>query len=155
MVEHKDKKLRTAWYSKPADTDLMLSFRSRAPKLYKRNIIEGTACRINNTTSSWNKFHYSLVSAKCIFGKNQYPPPYYDPIVENAISKVFTQKEQRATDAKLKERKSSPTLLMEYRGHISDRFSRIIRKEDHRSMRSVYHTENENCLTFFEEQDTR
>ena len=63
-----------------------------------------------------------------MFEKNQYPPPYYDPIVGNAISKMFTQKEQRATEAKLKKRKSRPTLLMEYRGHISDRFSRSIRK---------------------------
>ena len=63
-----------------------------------------------------------------MFEKNQYPPPYYDPILENAISKIFTQKEQRVTDAKLKKMKSRPTLLMEYRGHISDRFSRSIRK---------------------------
>ena len=124
MVE---RKLSTAWYSKPTDTGLMLYFRACAPKLYKRNIIEGTVCRINNTTSSWNKFHDALVSAKCMFERNQYQPPFYDPIVENAISKMFTQKEQRATDAKLKERKSRPTLLMEYRGHISDRFSRSIR----------------------------
>ena len=75
------------------------------------------------------KFYDALVSAKCMFEKTQYPPPYYDPIVnENAISKRFSQKEQRATDAKFKERKSRPTLLMEYRGHISDRIRRSIRK---------------------------
>ena len=38
-----------------------------------------------------------------MFEKNQYPPPYYEPIVENTISKKFTQKEQHDTDAELKE----------------------------------------------------
>ena len=120
MGERNDGKLSTAWYSKPTDTDLMLSFRACAPKQYKRNFIEGTVCRVNNTTPSWNDFHDALVSAKDMFEKNQYPPPYYEPIVENTISKIFIQKEQQATDAKLKkssgdpqERKARPTLLME------------------------------------------
>ena len=62
---------------------------------------------------------------------------------------MFTQKEQRATDAELKEssgdnrglgsskataaylKERKALLLMKYRGHISDRFSRSIRKITH------------------------
>ena len=50
------------------------------------HIIEGTVCRINNTTSSRNFFD-ALVSAKDMFEKNQHPPPNYEPSVENTISK--------------------------------------------------------------------
>ena len=39
-----------------------------------------------------NNFHEALVSAKDMFEKNQYPPPFYEPIVENTISKMFSKK---------------------------------------------------------------
>ena len=34
-----------------------------------------------------------------MFEKNQYPPPFLEPIDENAISKMFTKKNQQATVA--------------------------------------------------------
>ena len=66
-----------------------------------------------------------------MFEKNQYPPPFYEPIVENTMSKMLTQAtvaEQNEKLGNLRERQARPTLLMEYRGLISDRFSRSIRK---------------------------
>ena len=74
---------------------------------------------------------------------------------------MLTQKEQRATGAKLmkssgdpQERKAQPTLLMEYRGHDSDRFRRSIRKITQACV--LFTTRKmKNCLTFPEEQNTR
>ena len=56
----------TAWYQKPTDTGLILLFRSLAPTIFKKNIIQGTVHRIFNATSNWQNFDDVLCRAQMI-----------------------------------------------------------------------------------------
>ena len=107
-------KASTAWYQKPTDTGLILSFRSLAPTIFKKNIIQGTVHRIFNATSNWQNFDDALCRAQKIWENNQYPPQFTQPIV-------------RATLSKLLGRESKTPLVMQYRGKISDQFSRRLK----------------------------
>ena len=121
--------LNTAWYQKPTDTGLMLSFRSMAPKAYKRNIIEGTVHRIFNSTSTWQHFDSGLEEAMKCWENNQYPPQFYQPIVRRTIEKrlrpVETKKENPVQE---KMKREAPTVVLQYRGHDSDELAKRLKK---------------------------
>ena len=90
--------LTTAWYQKPTDTGLMLSFRAWAPTVYKKNIIEGTIHRIFNATSNWALFHEALTKAMRCWEDNQYPPQFYESIIRRTMEKLVNK---QATDQML------------------------------------------------------
>ena len=50
LIERREYKLSTAWYSKPTDTGVYLSYHACAPTKYKRNYVEGAVHRIHHTT---------------------------------------------------------------------------------------------------------
>ena len=62
------------------------------PTRYKRNTVEETVHRIFNCTSSWKLFHEGLSEAKQIWEANQYPPSFYQPIVNEALNSIITGK---------------------------------------------------------------
>ena len=127
-VPRSDNTLSCFWYSKPTDTGLFLSFRACAPTMYKRNIVEGTVARVNNATSTWQAFDAGISKAKELFESNQYLPPFFEPLISNSISKIVSDEQKQKTMTRRQEVKSRPTLMMEYRGNISDRFSHKIRQ---------------------------
>ena len=51
-------------------------------------MVAGFAHRIH-TASTWNNCHESLLKAKCILERNQYPTDFYEPIVQKALDKIL------------------------------------------------------------------
>ena len=92
--------LSSTWYSKPTDTGLILNYHSLAPKRYKRSVVSGFVHRIYRACSRWQLFHSSLRKAKAILEHNQYPPTFYEPIIQQTLCNIVTPKvtqEQQAT----------------------------------------------------------
>ena len=81
--------LSSTWYTKPTDTGLIMNFHSLAPKKYKRSVVSGFVHRIYRACSSWSLFHNSLVKAKNILEQNQYPPTFYEPIVNATLDRII------------------------------------------------------------------
>ena len=132
-LEHIGNRVTSSWYKKPTDTGLCLNYRACAPKKYKRNLVEGTIHRINHTTSSWSAFDAGLKKWKEEMERNQYPPSFYEDIVKETVTKII---EGRNAQAKSKSNEGTgdrgqtekPILLVQYRGHITDIFSKRLRK---------------------------
>jgi len=72
-ILHHENKLSSTWYVKPSDTGLIMNFHSVAPMQYKRSVVSGFVHRILRACSSWENFHESLMRAKTILKRNQYP----------------------------------------------------------------------------------
>ena len=76
--------LSSTWYTKPTDTGLVMNFHALAPKKYKRAVVSGFVHRIYRACSSWETFDSSLKKAIKILEQNQYPPDFYNPIINQA-----------------------------------------------------------------------
>ena len=87
--------LSSTWYSKPTDTGLLMNYHALAPRRYKRSVVAGFVYRIHRACSSWKNFSDSLEKAKCILEKNQYPPDFYEPIIEQALKEIFGAEEDQ------------------------------------------------------------
>ena len=90
-TEHYESTLSSTWYCKPIDTGLVLNLHVMAAKLskkpHKRSVIQGFIYRIYRACSSWKKFHESLIKAKDILERKQYPPNFYECIISATIQK--------------------------------------------------------------------
>ena len=128
LVTVKDGKITTAWYQKPTDTGLVLSFRSLAPTIFKRNIIQGTVHRIFNATSNWQKFDEGLSKAQMIWENNQYPPQFTQPIVRKCLSKLLGREPETVNQTSRNSAEHRACLVMQYRGKISDQFSKRLKR---------------------------
>ena len=71
-----------------SDIGFIMNFHSLAPRKYKTSVISGFVHRIYRACSSWFLFHESLVKAKNILEQNQYPPTFYEPIVNATLDKI-------------------------------------------------------------------
>ena len=87
--DHSTGQLSSTWYNKPTDTGLIMNFHSLAPKRYKRSVVTGFVYRIHRACSTWENFHVSLEKAKRILEENQYPPPFYEPLINQALYDIL------------------------------------------------------------------
>ena len=85
MIINNNGHLTSTWYNKPTDTGLIINFHALAPKKYKWSVVSGFVYRIHRACSNWEHFHTSLEKAKRILERNQYPPDFYEPIIENIV----------------------------------------------------------------------
>jgi hypothetical protein len=90
---HEGHQLTSTWYSKPTDTGLILNYHALAPKRYKRSVVSGFVHRIYRACSNWKLFHISLQKAKATLEHNQYPPSFYDPIIQQTVRDIIAPKE--------------------------------------------------------------
>ena len=129
LLMHRGEHLSSSWYCKPTDTVLIMNFHVLAPQQYKRSVVGGFVHRIYRACSNWTNFHQSLQRAKTVLEKNQYPPDFYDPIIESTLEKLIAKEagpsvDQRpvaaSIDMQLKVR-------LEYRGHATDQFVRKLK----------------------------
>ena len=67
VIQRRDDRLRSGWYTKLTDTGLMMDYHSLAPINYKRNVVEGTIHRINQATSEWDEFTAGIEKAERLF----------------------------------------------------------------------------------------
>ena len=115
--------LSSTWYCKPTDTGLVMNFHALAPRRYKKSVVSGFVYRIYRSCSTWENFHLSLQKAKEILEKNQYPPPFYEPVIAETIARIrepIVTEERPASEAVESQKKHK--VLLQYRGAATDQF---------------------------------
>ena len=130
--------LTSTWYNKPTDTGLILNYHALAPKRYKRSVVSGFVHRIHRACSTWMHFHSSLEKAKRILEKKQYPPSFYNPIIEDALNRIV-QSDKETHVTKTPEETNNATdveedslnkrlFFIQYRGKCTDDFARALHR---------------------------
>ena len=106
-----------------------MNFHALAPKRYKQSVVAGFVHRIYRSCSTWKNFHESLKKAKQILEKNQYPPLFYDPIIEKTISKLLmTEPEEQKQRKEKKEFIEKRIIFIQYRGKLSEEYERSLKR---------------------------
>ena len=88
LMLHRNNSLSSTWYTKPTDTGLVMNFHALAPNKYKRSVVSGMVHRIVRACSSDENVQSSLVKAKAILMKNQYPAHFVDQIFQQTLDKI-------------------------------------------------------------------
>lgn len=134
-IINRNGQLSSTWYSKPSDTGLIMNFHALAPKRYKRSVVSGFVHRIYRACSSWANVHASLEKAKQILEHNQYPPMFYNPIIEETLSKILENenKEKPAVEQHGQQEEGNNDVrrqlfFLQYRGKASEDFARALHK---------------------------
>ena len=133
-IVHHGNVLSSTWYVKPTDTGLIMNFHALAPKRYKRSVVQSFVHRIYRCCSSWENVTASLERAKDILMKNQYPPDFYNPIIEDAIKKIQSQTQQTEATEQTEQRPQTGEVTtkhcmrVQYRGALTDQFVRDLFK---------------------------
>ena len=142
LIIRDGKSLSSTWYSKPTDTGLLMNYHALPPRRYKRSVAAGFVYRIHRACSSWKNFSDSLAKAKCILEKNQYPPDFYEPIIEQALKKIIGVEEDQTHDEDKQKTADETTettadstiqkklVFIEYRGKVTEDYCRALRKAD-------------------------
>jgi uncharacterized C2H2 Zn-finger protein len=131
-------KLSSTWYNKPSDTGLIMNFHALAPKRYKRSVVSGFVHRIFRACSSWDHIHSSLEKAKRILERNQYPPMFYNPIIESTLNNIVDNANKvEVADAPVVEQPSDAgnavpkrLFFLQYRGKVSEDYVRALHMMD-------------------------
>ena len=101
-----------------------MNFHSLAPKRYKRALVSGFVHRIYRACSSWHHFHESIEKAKTTLENNQYPPSFYNKIINDTLTKIVEKPKQRPPEIE-----EDPHLLfLQYRGKNTESFARDLHK---------------------------
>ena len=90
-LHHKDTRIESSWFTKPTNSGLTLNYHAIAPTKYKRSVIRSFVHRISNSCSTWEYFHEGLERAKEILSDNQYPLPFYDPLIHETSTKILSK----------------------------------------------------------------
>ena len=107
-----------------------MNFHALSPKRYKRSVVSGFVHRIHRACSTWKNFHESLERAKEVLEKNQYPPLFYNPILEETLTKIHnppiaeTIASTNGTDEEHQdgEPQVNQLIALQYRGAETDKF---------------------------------
>ena len=136
---HTGQRISSTWYCKPTDTGLILNFHALAPKRYKRSVVSGFVHRIYRACSTWILFDESLKKAKKILERNQYPPSFYEPIINvtlNAITSASTTVETPIKETNSETSTNSTPIIetpkkpifIQYRGKCTEDYARSLHK---------------------------
>ena len=132
LIMRENGKLTSTWYNKPTDTGLIMNYHSLAPKKYKRSVVAGLVHRIYRACSTWIHFHNSLIRAKRILEGNQYPPQFYEPILEQTIDKILCKDKEKELVGNEQESQNEAIqkkmIFIQYRGKITEDYCRALRK---------------------------
>ena len=125
---------------------MIMNYHCMAPKRYKRSVVSEFVYRIYRACSDWTRFHISLQRAKKVLERNQYPPAFYEPIIEQAINNILSSSDETATETpasetSTSERPASETpenspsvpkkpLFIQYLGKASEDFARALHSID-------------------------
>ena len=125
-------RLHSNWYRKCTDTGLLMNYHSVAPKKYKRAVVTGIVHRIYSASSSWTHFDKGLDEAKSIIENNQFPPNFYNPVIEDVLEKLVTKNAKASNPLQSQPPTNvAPVMLqLQYRGHATDRFISKLRKSE-------------------------
>ena len=78
-----------------------MNFHALAPNKYKRSVVSGFVHRIYRACSDWTLFHQSLDKAKTILQENQYPECFYEPIINDTLTKIIKQNSESSNVMKM------------------------------------------------------
>ena len=141
-------KLTSSWYNKPTDTGLILNYHALAPRRYKRSVVSGFVHRISRACSTWENFHDSMTKAKKVLERNQYPPSFYNPIIDETLtsivqsrasetsetcepqSSVVTDNVEPAAACAPPNAVAKRMIFIQYRGKCSEDYARSLHKCD-------------------------
>ena len=124
-IIHKGDELTSTWFTKVTDTGLIMNFHALAPLKYKRSVVSGMVHRIHHACSTWINFHESLEKAKAILQKNQYPPSFYEPIINKTLTKIYSEKKKDNNEEEEPEKK---LVILQYRGKVTENFERALKR---------------------------
>ena len=137
MIINNNGHLTSTWYNKPTDTGLIMNFHALAPKKYKWSVVSGFVYRIYRACSNWELFHTSLEKAKRILERNQYPPDFYEPIIEKSLEKIIGEPNNTTTNDTIHENTShtqteetvpKKLLFIQYRGKDTENFAKALHR---------------------------
>ena len=126
-------KLSSTWYCKPSDTGLIMNYHALAPRRYKRSVVSGFVHRIHRSCSTWLHYHQSMVRAKRILERNQYPPAFYEPIIEQTLTNIIESKQTEKNVPKNASCNAEETiekrlLFIQYRGKTTEEYARALHR---------------------------
>ena len=135
--------LSSTWYNKPTDTGLILNYHALAPRRYKQSVVSGFVHRIARACSTWEHFHSSIVKAKQVLERNQYPPSFYEPIIEKTITTIIQPKDtitpndsptNTTNQTQPSQQPEKPTVVqkkmifIQYRGKVTENYARALHR---------------------------
>ena len=126
---HVGNRLSSTWYLKPTDTGLIMNFHALAPRRYKKSVVQSFVHRISRCCSTRENVLSSLDRAKGILDKNQYPPSFYNPIIQETLQKISEADEQEtAPDPSISTEPATTKHLfkIQYRGPVTDKFVKTL-----------------------------
>ena len=122
-------RLSSTWYYKPTDTGLIMNYHALAPKRYKRSVVSGFVHRIYRACSAWILFHESLEKAKKILEQNQYPPVFYEPIIEKTLTSILSKENtEKGKELPKSDTGSKFLLRIQYRGKSTEDYARSLHR---------------------------
>ena len=134
-IVHTNNDLYTTWYTKPTDTGLIMNFHAIAPRRYKRAVVQGFVYRIFRACSNWKAFDDSICRAKQVLERNQYPPEFYDAIINQTLEKIIMKSVPSQSTAPAIPATTTTTaspksyiLRLQYRGRETDNLIRQLNK---------------------------
>ena len=98
---------------------------------YKRAVVQGLVHRIYRACSTWEAFTESILHAKSILERNQYPPEFYDGIISATVEKIIMNSKTAQTTTAGNEQAESEQLYLlaiQYRGRDADNLVRRLSK---------------------------
>ena len=110
-----------------------MNFHALAPKRYKRSVVSGFVHRIHRSCSNWPNFHTSLEKSKQILENNQYPPAFYNPIIEETITGLIenrpgSKSKEMNRNEDPKESIKKKLVFVQYRGKVTEDFARALHR---------------------------
>ena len=83
--------------------------------------------RIHRACSTPENFNNSIKKAKSLLHKNQYPPSFYEPIIEKTIEKITNPNPPQLTTEK-EDEPDEKKFYVRYRGKITDQFEKGLKR---------------------------
>ena len=116
LLIHKENCIESTWYCKPTDTGLVM----------KRGVVSGFVHRIHRACSTWENFHTSMIKAKEILEKNQYPPPFYEDVIAKTLEKIVAPPQELHEQMSENEENTNISkrhiMRMQFRGSTTEQF---------------------------------
>ena len=134
LIVRNDAKLTSTWYTKVTDTGLTMNYHALAPIKYKRAVVTGLVHRIYRACSTWKNFHESIEKAKTLLLNNQFPPTFFEPIIEKTLSKIIKRNKididdgEEEEQGEKEEKDDVKMMFVEYRGKVSEKFQQSLMK---------------------------
>ena len=107
-----------------------MNYHSLAPRNYKKSVVSGIVYRVFNACSNWSNFDAGLKKAKKILENNQYPPSFYNAIIEKALNNII-KKEDKLSETENENKEQEPEtrmIFIQYRGRVTDKFENALKR---------------------------